>query len=152
MSSQPTIKAAVATATEARPNTGLWSSVRANAWPVTVVALFMGMLAVRSIPGEPVSSLSSTPLKRRIVFHGVDCILDGQNIRSEAGPVLDEAIRILKSENGPVAIWVDNTEDEHADEINGTSSTQCAAAVLDHLAAAAISKEQLLGAAIHGSP
>jgi hypothetical protein len=116
---------------------GFGALLRANAWPLIVIVLLVGMLVVRAMPAGPAQGLSTTPLKKRLVLHSVDCGSQGGEICPEARPVLDEAMRILKGDDNPVTIRiaaVDSVPGGEGHEIAPVT----AATVLDYLAAAGV--------------
>jgi outer membrane protein OmpA-like peptidoglycan-associated protein len=83
------------------------------------------------------------PVKRRIVLRGVNFDFDKSNIRADARPILDEAIRVLKDEPE-----IDVSVDGHTDSIgteayNQRLSERRAQSVVDYLVRGGIARSRL---------
>ena len=72
-------------------------------------------------------------MKRKIVLRGVNFDFDKSNIRSDARPVLDEAINVLKHEGGIAVIAEGHTDSKGTDAYNQRLSERRAKAVRDYL-------------------
>lgn len=83
------------------------------------------------------------PVKRRIVLRGVNFDFDKSNIRSDARPILDEAIRVLKDEP-QIDVSVDGyTDSVGTDAYNQRLSERRAQAVTDYLVRGGIARSRL---------
>lgn len=83
------------------------------------------------------------PAKKKIVLRGVNFDFDKANIRPDARPVLDEAIRILKEEGGIAVISAGHTDSIGSDQYNMRLSLRRANAVRDYLIAGGISASRI---------
>jgi outer membrane protein OmpA-like peptidoglycan-associated protein len=91
-------------------------------------------------PGAPAGEQPppKPPLKRRIVLRGVNFDFDKAEIRPDAQPVLDEAIRILKRAKTVRVIAEGHTDSVGSDQYNEKLSLRRAEAVRDYLVAGGI--------------
>jgi len=85
----------------------------------------------------------AVPDKKKIVLRGVNFDFDKANIRSDAKPVLDEAVSTLK-EHGTVTIVTEgHTDAVGTDDYNQKLSLRRAGAVRDYLVQGGISSERI---------
>jgi outer membrane protein OmpA-like peptidoglycan-associated protein len=83
------------------------------------------------------------PVRRKIVLRGVHFDFDKSNIRPDARPILDEAIRILKNEP-EIRVSVEGyTDSMGTDAYNQRLSERRARSVVDYLVAGGISRSRL---------
>lgn len=83
------------------------------------------------------------PAKRKIVLRGVNFDFDKSNIRPDARPVLDEAIRILQQEGGIAVIAEGHTDSVGTDAYNLRLSERRSAAVREYLVRGGISSSRI---------
>jgi outer membrane protein OmpA-like peptidoglycan-associated protein len=81
--------------------------------------------------------------RKRIVLRGVYFDFDRAEIRADARPVLDEAIRVLKEEGGVNVVAEGHTDNVGGDEYNQGLSLRRAAAVKDYLVAGTIPDQRV---------
>jgi outer membrane protein OmpA-like peptidoglycan-associated protein len=83
------------------------------------------------------------PMQKKIVLRGVNFDFDKATIRSDARPVLDEAINILKSQGGVAVIAEGHTDSTGPEAYNMTLSQRRAKAVRDYLVAGGIDASRI---------
>ena len=83
------------------------------------------------------------PMKKKIVLRGVNFDFDKSNIRADAAPVLDEAVRTLKEATSITIAVEGHTDSRGSDEYNQGLSERRANAVRDYLASHGISKSRM---------
>jgi outer membrane protein OmpA-like peptidoglycan-associated protein len=94
-------------------------------------------------PPPPPAAAPAAPMKKRIVLRGVNFDFDKSNIRPDARPVLDEAIRTLKDE-ADVRVSVEgHTDSRGTDEYNQALSLRRANSVADYLEDGGIARGRL---------
>lgn len=81
--------------------------------------------------------------KRKIVLRGVNFDFDKSNIRADARPILDEAVRILTEEGGIAVIAAGHTDSVGTDQYNMGLSMRRANAVRDYLVKGGISSSRI---------
>jgi outer membrane protein OmpA-like peptidoglycan-associated protein len=86
-------------------------------------------VAVRPVP----ASAAPAPVKRRFVLRGVNFDFNKANIRADAAPVLDEAIRALRDAPSAGVVVEGHTDSVGTDAYNQRLSERRAAAVRDYL-------------------
>lgn len=86
---------------------------------------------------------AAKPAKRKIVLRGVHFDFDKATIRSDARPVLNEAIATLKQEGGVAVIVEGHTDSKGTDAYNQNLSERRAIAVRDYLIAGGISPRRI---------
>lgn len=86
-------------------------------------------------PPAPVAKPAppAPPAKRKLVLRGVNFDFDKSNIRADARPVLDEAVRVLKEEGGIAVIAEGHTDSKGTDTYNQALSVRRANAVREYL-------------------
>jgi outer membrane protein OmpA-like peptidoglycan-associated protein len=82
-------------------------------------------------------------MQKKIVLRGVNFDFDKATIRSDARPVLDEAINILKSQGGVAVIAEGHTDSTGPEAYNMTLSQRRAKAVRDYLVAGGIDASRI---------
>jgi len=83
------------------------------------------------------------PVKKKIVLRGVHFDFDQAKIRSDARPVLDEAIRTLSAEDGIAVVAEGHTDSRGDDDYNQKLSEQRARAVHDYLVQGGIAPSRI---------
>jgi outer membrane protein OmpA-like peptidoglycan-associated protein len=104
----------------------------------------------RFLGPEPMAQVSAPPppppprpVKKRIILRGVNFDFDKSDIRPDARPVLDEAVRVLKQE-GDIRVAVGgHTDSVGTDQYNQRLSIRRANSVSEYLAARGISRSRL---------
>ena len=89
------------------------------------------------------SRRGATPVRRKIVLRGVHFDFDKSNIRSDARPILDEAIHILKDEPEIRVSVEGHTDSMGTEAYNQRLSERRARSVVDYLVAGGISRSRL---------
>ena len=84
-------------------------------------------------PPPPPVAKPAPPVKKKIVLRAVHFDFDKSNIRSDAVPILDEAVRILKDEGIMAVIAEGHTDAKGTSEYNLKLSRRRAAAVKKYL-------------------
>jgi len=91
----------------------------------------------------PPPPTANVPVKKRLVLRGVNFDFDKANIRADARPVLDEAVRTLK-QAGDIHVAVEGfTDSRGTEEYNQGLSIRRAQAVADYLVAHGIARNRL---------
>ena len=98
---------------------------------------------VRAAAPPPPPPPPAPPAKRKIVLRGVNFDFDKSNIRADARPVLDEAIRVLQTEGGIAVIAEGHTDAKGTDAYNQRLSERRAASVRDYLVKGGISASRI---------
>jgi outer membrane protein OmpA-like peptidoglycan-associated protein len=94
-------------------------------------------------PPPPPPPPPAAPVKKKIILRGVNFDFDKSNIRPDARPVLDEAIRTLK-EYGDIRVSVEgHTDSRGTDAYNQGLSMRRANSVADYLASGGISRSRM---------
>jgi outer membrane protein OmpA-like peptidoglycan-associated protein len=83
------------------------------------------------------------PVKRKIVLRGVNFDFDKSNIRPDARPILNEAIRILKDEPQIRVSVEGHTDSVGTEQYNQRLSERRAQSVVDYLARGGIARSRL---------
>jgi outer membrane protein OmpA-like peptidoglycan-associated protein len=103
----------------------------------------------RFLAPEPVSQVAplppaaAAPEKKRLVLRGVNFDFDKADIRADARPVLDEAVRTLKA-SGDIRVAVEgHTDSRGTEQYNQGLSIRRAQAVADYLSARGIARDRL---------
>jgi len=103
---------------------------------------FLGPKPMERVQAQP-APLEEPPMKKRLVLRGVNFDFDKSNIRADARPVLDEAVRTLK-EAGQIRVAVEgHTDSRGTDQYNLGLSIRRANAVADYLATRGIARSRL---------
>ena len=84
-------------------------------------------------PPPPVAQPTPAPVKKKIVLRSVHFDFDKSTIRSDAVPVLNEAVEILKAEGGIAVIVEGHTDSVGSDAYNQKLSQRRAEAVRKYL-------------------
>ena len=99
--------------------------------------------APAAAPPPPPPPAPAPPMKKKIILRGVNFDFDKSNIRADARPVLDEAIRTLK-EYGDIRLAVGgHTDSRGTDAYNQGLSVRRANSVADYLSAGGISRSRM---------
>jgi outer membrane protein OmpA-like peptidoglycan-associated protein len=103
---------------------------------------FLGPKPMERVEAQPAPA-AEPPMKKRLVLRGVNFDFDKSNIRADARPVLDEAVRTLK-EAGEIRVAVEgHTDSRGTDQYNQGLSIRRANAVADYLSARGIARSRL---------
>lgn len=103
---------------------------------------FLGPESMAQVP-PPAPAVAPAPAKKRLILRGVNFDFDKATIRSDARPVLDEALRTIK-QSGDIHIAVEgNTDSQGSEEYNLNLSIRRAQAVADYLVAHGVARSQL---------
>ena len=98
---------------------------------------------VAAAPAPPPPPPPPPPVKRKIVLRGVNFDFDKSNIRADARPVLDEAIRVLQTEGGIAVIAEGHTDAKGTDAYNQRLSERRSRSVKDYLVKGGISASRI---------
>lgn len=106
-------------------------------WAVGGVS-FKYTFGEEEVPAPPAPIAKATPVppppaKKKIVLRNVNFDFDKDNIRADAKPILDEAVRILKNETTAAVICEGHTDSKGTDGYNMSLSRRRAGSVKQYL-------------------
>ncbi len=94
-------------------------------------------------PPPPVVAAAPPPMKKKLVLRGVNFDFDKSNIRSDARPILDEAVSTLNEESAVSVSVEGHTDSRGTDAYNQRLSERRAKSVADYLSTHGISGSRL---------